>query len=139
MTTATTEQLTQAWHKLQALLPLSVIRTEQHYERAVAALNMLIDTVGMDEQHPLADLLDTLGALIQAYEEQHETVAIATNAAVLELLMSEHDLGPEDLAELGEPSSVANVLAGKQSLTPPQLYALARRFGVVPETFISSK
>ncbi|NJO83212.1 MAG: transcriptional regulator [Blastochloris sp.] len=138
MTTATPEQLTQAWNTLQALAPLSVIHTEQEYDRAVAALNLLVDTVGMDEQHPLTNLLETLGILIQAYEEQHETVAVSTNAAILALLMSEHDLTPADLTELGDPVAVHDVLSGKRPLTTPQQHALARRFGVIPETFVSA-
>lgn len=138
MTTATPEQLTQAWRRLQELVPITVIHTEQQYDRAVATLNMLIDTVGMDEQHPLYELLDTLGTLIHAYEEQRETLTVPTNAAVLQFLMAEHDLAPADLTELGEPSLVNDVLSGKRTLTPPQLHALARRFGVTPETFISS-
>lgn len=138
MTTATPEQLTHAWSTLQALIPVHTIHTEQQYDRAVAALNMLVDTVGMDEQHPLADLLDTLGTLIHIYEEQREVLSAPTNAAVLELLMTEHGLVPADLIELGEPSIVQAVLTGKQSLTRPQLHALARRFGVVPETFVTA-
>ena len=137
MTTATPEQLTQAWSTLQALVPINVIHNEQQYDRAVAALNRLVDTVGVDEQHPLADLLDTLGTLIQAYEDQQEAVAAPTNADILQFFMDEHDLGIADLVELGEPAVVADVLAGKKTLTPPQLHALARRFGVVPETFIT--
>lgn len=137
MTTATPEQLTQAWSTLQSLVPVHAIHTEQQYDRAVTALNMLVDIVGMDEQHPLADMLDTLGTLIQTYEEQQKVPSAPTNAAVLEFLMIEHDLAPADLVELGEPSAVQAVLAGKQALTPPQLQALARRFGVVPETFIT--
>jgi len=137
MTIATPEQLTQAWSRLQALVPLTAIHTEQHYDRAVVALNMLVDTAGMDDQHALADLLDTLGTLIQTYEEQHEAESVPTNTTILQFFMTEHDLTPADLIELGEPSVVQNVLAGKLSLTPPQLHVLARRFDVVPETFIS--
>ena len=75
--------------------------------------------------------------LIQTYEEQHEAESVPTNTTILQFFMTEHDLTPADLIELGEPSVVQNVLAGKLSLTPPQLHVLARRFDVVPETFIS--
>lgn len=138
MTTATPEQLTQAWSTLQALVPVTAIHTEQQYDRAVAALNMLVDMVGMDEQHPLADLLDTLGTLIQTYEEQHDAMTVPTNADILQFFMTEHDLAPADLVELGEPAVVHAILSGKQQLTPPQLHALAQRFSVAPETFISA-
>lgn len=92
--------------------------------------------VGMDEQHPLIDLLDTLGTLIQVYEEQHEMASAPSNTAILEFLMSEHDLVPPDLTELGDLSTVNEILAGKQPLTKPQQHALACRFSVTPDTFI---
>lgn len=135
MTTANAEQLTHAWRELQALVPVTVIRTEQHYDRAVATLKMLIDTVGVDERHPLYDLLDTLGALIHAYEEQHEPMPAPTNIVVLRFLMEEHEVSATDLHELGDASVVDDILAAKRPITAPQLHALARRFGVTPETF----
>lgn len=51
MTATISEELTEAWSKLQALVPIKTIHTEQQYDRAVTALNMLIDTVGADDQH----------------------------------------------------------------------------------------
>jgi hypothetical protein len=37
------------------------------YEETVKRLN-LIDEIGVNEQHPLYNLLDTLGTLVEAYE-----------------------------------------------------------------------
>lgn len=37
---------------------------------AIEHLNFLIDEVGADEGHPLYSLLDTLGTVIHAWEEQ---------------------------------------------------------------------
>ncbi len=51
--------------------PLFTIRTERDYDGAVERLNELLDAVGTDERHPLYGLLDTLGAVVHAYEEQH--------------------------------------------------------------------
>ena len=39
--------------------------------KLIATLNALIDEVGTNEQHPLYELLDTLGTVIHAYEEKH--------------------------------------------------------------------
>ena len=59
----------------QVLRPLLVIHSEDHsedeYEQAVEHMNQLIDEAGTDESHPLYELLDTLGTLIHAYEEEH--------------------------------------------------------------------
>lgn len=45
--------------------PLFSIRNEHEYDLAIERLNALIDEVGTDEEHPLYELLDTLGAAIQ--------------------------------------------------------------------------
>ena len=64
----TTEQLKDRWAGIRRVL---TIRNEREYDRAVKRLNALLDEVGADHTHPLYDLLDTLGTLIHAYEEQH--------------------------------------------------------------------
>jgi HTH-type transcriptional regulator / antitoxin HigA len=138
MTATTPEQLIRAWSSLQALAPIRVIRTEQHYDQAVRTLNMLIDVVGMDEQHPLADVLDTLGTLIHAYEAEQPAMDLGvTNRDLLQLLMDQHDITIHDLTEIGDSAVVRELLTGKQTLTMPQRHALARRFGVTPETFVA--
>jgi len=45
--------------------------TEKEYEEAVHLLDNLIDTVGEDENHPLASLMEILGVLIEKYEDEH--------------------------------------------------------------------
>jgi len=50
--------------------PLFSIRDENEYDQAIERLNALIDEVGTDEQHALYELLDTLGAVIHAYEKK---------------------------------------------------------------------
>jgi HTH-type transcriptional regulator/antitoxin HigA len=136
MTQATTEQLEQAWSHLQALAPVLVIRTEEQYDQALETLHRLLDTVGDDETHPLYDLLDTLSILIQAYEESAMSAGDVSGIDVLKLLMDEHQLMAADLPELGTPAEVTDLLAGRGSLSVPQIQALANRFGVVPATFV---
>ena len=50
-----------------AIRPILAIRDEADYDRAVVALNELLDEVGFNETHPLYDLLATLGTVIAAY------------------------------------------------------------------------
>ncbi|MFO0143696.1 MAG: transcriptional regulator, partial [Aphanizomenon sp.] len=54
-----------------AIAPLLIIRNEDEYEQAIELLNNLIDEIGTNEQHPLYNLLDTLGTLIEVYEKEH--------------------------------------------------------------------
>jgi HTH-type transcriptional regulator/antitoxin HigA len=44
---------------------------EEEYQKAVHLLDDLIDTVGEDENHPLASLMEILGLLIEKYEGEH--------------------------------------------------------------------
>lgn len=51
------------------------IITTAAYEAAVAQLDVLIDLIGEDETHPLADLAEAIGTLVEAYDQQHHTLA----------------------------------------------------------------
>ena len=48
-----------------------VPHTEAEYEYLVNILDTLIDQVGEDETHPLASLMEVIGALIENYENEH--------------------------------------------------------------------
>jgi HTH-type transcriptional regulator/antitoxin HigA len=63
------ERAVQVWPDLSTVL--FVPHTEQEYQRLVALLDSLIDRVGEDESHPLASLMEVLGALIERYEDEH--------------------------------------------------------------------
>lgn len=47
------------------------LNTEKEYEEAVRLLDNLIDTVGGEENHPLASLMEVLGVLTEKYEDEH--------------------------------------------------------------------
>jgi len=126
-------ELQQHW---TAISPLLSLRNEQEYDRAVERLNRLLDEVGTDEQHPLYTLLDTLGTLIHAYEEEHHPIPECSGVDVLRFLMEEHDLMQSDLPEIGSQGVVSEILRGKRELNVRQIRALAKRFHVSPEMFI---
>ncbi len=48
-----------------------VPHAESEYQRLVALLDTLIDTVGENESHPLASLMEVIGVLIEKYEDDH--------------------------------------------------------------------
>ena len=127
-------------HELQqhwtAVRPLLSIRNEDEYDLAVERLNHLLDEVGTDEQHPLYTLLDTLGTLLHAYEEQHHPMPECSGADVLRFLIEEHGLTQTDLPEIGSQGVVSDILRGKRELNVRQIRALAKRFQVSPAVFI---
>lgn len=131
--TVSTEQLLPHW---AALKPVLSVRNERDYDRAVKQLNQLLDQIGDDERHPLYGLLDTLGTLVHAYEEQHERMPAAAGVDMLRELMAEHDLTQSDLPEIGSQGVVSEILSGKRELNVRQVRALSERFGVSPSVFV---
>jgi HTH-type transcriptional regulator/antitoxin HigA len=126
-------ELQQHW---TAISPLLSLRNEQEYDGAVERLNRLLDEVGTDEQHPLYTLLDTLGTLIHAYEEEHHPIPACSGVDVLRFLMEEHDLTQSDLPEIGSQGVISEILQGQRELNVRQIRALAKRFHVSPGVFI---
>ena len=116
--------------------PLLTIRNERDYERAVRRMETLLDEIGSDERHPLYSLLDTLGTLLEAYEEQHHPIPDAGGSGALEYLMEEHGLTQSQLPEVGSQGVVSEVLSGKRELNVRQIRELSKRFKVSPAVFL---
>ncbi len=121
------------WEKIA---PLLTIRNEQEYVAAIKRMNKLLDEIGTNEKHPLYSLLDTLGTLIHAYEEEHFPIPESTGADVLRFLMEEQGLTQSDLPEVGSQGVVSEVLNGKRELNVRQVRALANKFKVSPAAFV---
>ena len=64
------------YRRIRRRVPLGPLRTEAEYHRAVAMLDEIIDEIGEQETHPLADLVETLSLAVSAYEEVHAPVEI---------------------------------------------------------------
>ncbi|MBC7875582.1 MAG: hypothetical protein H7Y59_00310 [Anaerolineales bacterium] len=63
------EKASPHWTEISKILYIP--HTEKEYEEAVRLLDNLIDTVGEEENHPLASLMEVLGVLIEKYEDEH--------------------------------------------------------------------
>ena len=116
--------------------PIFSVRDEDEYDKAVETLNVLIDEVGTDEQHPLYELLDTLGTVIHAYEEKHYQIPECSGVEALKFLMEEHQLEPKDLPNLGSSDTVLEILNGDRDLTVTHIRTLAERFQISPAVFV---
>ena len=127
------KQLQVHWKEIE---PVLSIKTERDYDRAITQLNELLDEVGSNGDHPLYELLDTLGVLIHAYEEQALNFDDVSGVDVLEALIEEHGLKQLDLPEIGSQGVVSEILNGKRELNVRQIKALSIRFGVSPSVFI---
>ena len=68
--TADIEAIQDVWQRLSPLVVVPY--TDDDYWQVVSVLDSLIDVVGEDEDHPLASLMDVIGALVENYENEHE-------------------------------------------------------------------
>lgn len=134
-----TATITPAWNLLQASLPVKIgtIRNDSQYERMVEFMNGLLDVVGDDEHHELADFLDLVGQLVEDYEHSRHAIPNIGPHEVLRFVMAQHNLKQTDLAEeIGGQSVVSDILNGKREINARQAKALAIRFGVSPAAFL---
>ncbi len=136
MTAYQMKEVAQEYRRLRAVVPLGTLRTKKDYARATEMLDVILDEIGEDEKHPLAELADALGVFVEKYEADHVRIPEAKPAAVLKFLMQEHGLRQADLPEIGSQGVVSEVLAGRRELNSRQIKQLAKRFGVSPAVFI---
>jgi len=115
---------------------LGPIRTRAQYQRMLRLLHSLVDVVGDDERHELADLLDLVGDLVEAWETNHVPIPDVEPREVLRLLMEQHGLKQGDLAEIASQSVISDILAGKRRVNARQAKALAARFSVSAAAFL---
>lgn len=129
-------EITSRFQALSSVVPLHAIRTDADYEKAVAALNRLLDAGAANENHPLADLVNTLGSLIGEYDDVHYPAQEVSPLAMLRFLMIENSLAQSDLPEIGSQGVVSEILSGKRDLNVRQIKALSARFHVPPGVFV---
>ena len=125
-----------AYRRLRRFIPLGVLRSEKDYRKAVAILDEIVDEIGQNEAHPLADLAEALAVFIHSYEEAHARIPEATGPEVLRLLMEAHGLTQSQLPEIGSQGVVSEILSGERELNIRQIRRLAKRFAVSPAVFI---
>ncbi len=111
-------------------------RNEREYDAAVEQLGDLMDEIGDNPRDRRYRLIETLSALIEAYDREHYPEHKVSGIDMLRFLMAQHKLTRNDLPEIGSRGAVSEVLRGKRQLTAKQLLALAKRFGVSPASFL---
>lgn len=80
--------------------------------------------------------METVGKLIENYEEKNYTINDSTPLNTLKYLMEEHSLKQSDLTEIGSQGVVSEILAGKRTLNIEQIKKISRKFNVSPLVFI---
>jgi HTH-type transcriptional regulator/antitoxin HigA len=128
------EKIAKIWPGIQNIF--SVPHNQKEYKRLVHILDGLIDEVGENESHPLASLMETLGSLIESYEDQNIQMTEGSPSDALKFLMDEHDLKQSDLPEIGSQGVISEILSGKRQFNVRQIKLLSQRFKVSPAVFM---
>ena len=65
------QAILRAWMPFKRLVGVTSVRTKEDYARARATIDAMLEEVGDNEGHPLADVLDYLADQVKAYEDEH--------------------------------------------------------------------
>jgi HTH-type transcriptional regulator/antitoxin HigA len=126
----------QAWAPFKKLIGVTSVRTEADYAKAMALIDELLDEVGDDEAHPLAEVLDLISAQAKAYEDEHVQIPEAEPREVLRFLMDQHDLKQGDLADVAPQNRISEILNGTRPISKEVAKRLAKRFHVHADLFL---
>jgi len=130
------DRITQEYHRLRAIVPLGRIRSKREYERAVGLLDAILDEIGEDEKHPMADLADAIGVFVERYEADHSPIPPGKPADVLRFLMTDNGLRQSDFPEIDSQGVASEILSNKRELNTRQIRKLAKRFCVSVAVFV---
>lgn len=125
-----------AWMPFKQIIGVTSVHTEEDYAQARATIDTLLDEVGDDESHPLADVLDYLADRVKTYEDEHCQIPQAPPSEVLRFLMDQHGLKQEDLADCAPQGRISDILNGKRSISKEIAKRFAQRFQVRADLFL---
>src|SRR6202022_309815 len=120
-------------YALEVSSPMPIASERQH-EQYLSVLDKLASKNNPTaEEEKYAQVLITL---IEAYEEEHDSIPDASPVEVLRALIDANNLRQKDLAPIfGSESIVSEVLHKKRDLNKTHIEKLSRRFNVSPAVF----
>lgn len=130
------QAILQAWMPFKQLIGVTAVHTDEDYAQARATVDALLDEVGDNENHPLADVLDYLADQMKAYEDENVQIPEAEPKEVLRFLMDQHNLKQEDLGDCAPQSRISDILSGNRSISKEIAKRLAHRFHVHADVFL---
>ncbi len=130
------QEILSAWLPFKKVVGVISVRTEDDYAQARATIDVLLDEVGDDDDHPLADVLDFLSDQVKVYEDGSVQIPEAAPNEVLRFLMDQHGLQQEDLQDCAPQSRISDILRGERSISKEIAKRLAHRFHVHVDIFL---
>ena len=91
MPAAEMKKVMEEYRRLRSVVPLGTLHTKKEYERAVQMLDAILDEIGEDEKHPLAELADAISVFVERYEAEHVSPLPGDPSEVLRSLMQERE------------------------------------------------
>jgi HTH-type transcriptional regulator/antitoxin HigA len=134
--TVSSQAILQAWIPFKTAIGVTSVHNAEDYAQATATINLLLEEMSDNEEHPLADVLEYLAEQVKAYEEEHFTIPKAEPRDVLHFLMEQHNLRQEDLRDCAPQSRISEILTGKRSISKEIAKRLANRFDVHCDIFL---
>lgn len=132
----TPQDILSAWLPFKKVVGVTSVRTKDDYAQARATIDALLDEVGDDANHPLADVLDFFADQVKAYEDDNFQIPVAPPNEVLRFLMDQHNLQQEDLQDCAPQSRISDILRGERSISKEVAKRLAHRFHVHADVFL---
>lgn len=130
------EAILRAWLPFKEAIGVTSVRTKAQYARARATIDVLLDEIGDDESHPLAEVLDYLADRVGAYEEAHASMPEAEPKEVLRMLMDQHGLKQDDLGDCAPQGRISDILSGRRAISKEIAKRLGHRFKVSAALFL---
>lgn len=130
------QMILRAWLPFKKAIGVTSVRTRNEYARARATIEVLLDEIGDDESHPLAEVLDYLADQVAAYEEEHAPVPEAEPKEVLRMLMRQHGLKQDDLVDCAPQGRISDILSGRRGISKAIAKRLGHRFHVSAALFL---
>lgn len=130
------QAILRAWLPFKEALGVTAVHTEEDYRQARTTIEVLLDEIGADENHPLAEVLDYLSDQVAGYEAAHCPIPTAEPKEILRFLMDQHGLRQDDLADCAPQGRISDILNGRRGISKEVAKKLARRFRVSADLFL---
>jgi HTH-type transcriptional regulator/antitoxin HigA len=130
------QAILKAWTPFKELIGVTSVRTEAEYAKAIALIDELLDEVGDDEAHPLAEVLDFIATQVKIYENEHVEIPDAEPREVLRFLIDQNGLKQGDLDDVAPQSRISEILSGARPVSKEIAKRLAKRFHVHADVFL---
>lgn len=134
----TIQTLPKTWEQLNSRQPLRPIRNESQYKQVMKTVDRL--AVLNHRTKDQSDCLDTLVALVEAYEREHHAIDTSDLGPLemLRFLMEQHGWNGSDLGRfLGVRTMGPAIARGDRQLSKANMMKLSEHFGVSPSVFLN--